>query len=97
MRYKTVLNWLWSPIKVFVFNSVQTKLVDKYFIKQKNQIKIKLILTSPKPENIFGANFFQKNINVYSSYTLAKLIPIGCIKCLEKIKKTIPNLLEKLN
>ena len=83
-----------SNKSIYIFNSGPNKaygqiLYDK--AKNKSNKKIKLILTSPKPENVFGANvFLKKKINVYSSYTLAKLIPIRCIKCLEKMKKNNP-------
>ena len=83
-----------SNKSIYIFNSGPNKaygqiLYDK--AKNKSNKKIKLILTSPKPENVFGANvFLKKKINVYSSYTLAKLIPIRCIKCLHKIKKNNP-------
>ena len=88
-----------SNKSIYIFNSGPNKahgqiLYDK--AKNKSNKRIKLILTSPKPENVFGANvFLKKKINVYSSYTLANLIPIRCTKCLEKMKKNNPKFIGK--
>lgn len=83
-----------SNNSIYIFNSGPNKTYAQILYKKamkKPYKKIKLILTSPKPENVFGANnFLKKNINVYSSNILAKLIPIRCIKCLEKMKKNHP-------
>ena len=88
-----------SNKSIYIFNSGPNKAYGQILYekaKKKSNKKIKLILTSPKPENVFGANFFlKKNINVYSSYTLAKLIPIRCIKCLERTKKNHPQFIGK--
>lgn len=83
-----------SNKSIYIFNSGPNKTYGQTLYEKTNKKpnkKIKLILTSPKPENVFGANIFlKKNINVYSSYNLAKLIPIRCIKCLEKMRKNHP-------